>query len=128
MSFTKLQSTFWIYYSIWQVLFFFITIMGWVGFFESMFLKHFHSIYYCRAFDIGKNVRQMLVFWSVAVFILLDNIFNYTFNYWWEIVLCFLILYKILFWKRRLICMGLVCWVLWHLNLCRLFDAKSIFM
>ena len=23
---------------------------------------------------------------------------------------------------------GLVCWVLWHINLCRLFNAKSIFM
>ena len=23
---------------------------------------------------------------------------------------------------------GLVCWVLWHINLCRLFYAKSIFM
>ena len=23
---------------------------------------------------------------------------------------------------------GLVCWVLWHINLCMLFNAKSIFM
>ena len=23
---------------------------------------------------------------------------------------------------------GLVCWVLWHINLCRLFNAKTIFM
>ena len=23
---------------------------------------------------------------------------------------------------------GLVCWVLWHINICRLFNAKSIFM
>ena len=23
---------------------------------------------------------------------------------------------------------GLVCWVLWHINLCGLFNAKSIFM
>ena len=23
---------------------------------------------------------------------------------------------------------GLVCWVLWHINLCRLFNAKYIFM
>ena len=25
-------------------------------------------------------------------------------------------------------CSGLVCLVLWHINLCRLFNAKSIFM
>ena len=23
---------------------------------------------------------------------------------------------------------GLVCWVLWHINICRLLNAKSIFM
>ena len=27
-----------------------------------------------------------------------------------------------------LVWFGLVCWVLWHINLCRLFNAKSIFM
>ena len=29
---------------------------------------------------------------------------------------------------KSLIWFGLVCWVLWHINLCRLFNAKSIFM
>ena len=24
--------------------------------------------------------------------------------------------------------LGLICWVLWHINLCRLFNTKSIFM
>ena len=30
--------------------------------------------------------------------------------------------------KQKMILFGLVCWVLWHINLCRLFNAKSIFM
>ena len=36
---------------------------------------------------------------------------------------------KIFFhWKVFFIKFGLVCWVLWHISLCRLFNAKSIFM
>ena len=30
--------------------------------------------------------------------------------------------------KEGLVWFGLVCWVLWHINLCRLFNPKSIFM
>ena len=29
---------------------------------------------------------------------------------------------------KKLIWFGLVSWVLWHINLCKLFNAKSIFM
>ena len=36
--------------------------------------------------------------------------------------------YIVLFRLNSQILLGLVCWVLWHINLCRLFNAKSIFM
>ena len=44
-------------------------------FFESTFLKCFHLIYNCSAFDCVKKFDKCLfIGWSVAVFILLANI------------------------------------------------------
>ena len=46
-----------------------------------MFLIFFHLIYTCSAFGYGKKFNICLLpGWSSTVFILLVNIFNYTFN------------------------------------------------
>ena len=36
--------------------------------------------------------------------------------------------YYVHFWTNTLGKGWFVCWVLWHINLCRLFNAKSVFM
>ena len=52
-----------------------------------MFLKYFHLIYNCSAFGYGRKFDKcLLIGWSVAVFILLANIFNYTFNLFFNII------------------------------------------
>ena len=38
------------------------------------------------------------------------------------------IFFKLNYLRHRLVWFGLVWWVLWHINLCRLFNAKSSFM
>ena len=61
----------------------FFFLLGSVGsmLLESMFLIYFHLIYNCRAFDCSKKFdKSLLTGWSVTVFILLANIFNYMFN------------------------------------------------
>ena len=46
-----------------------------------MFLIYFHLIYNCSAIGCGKKFDKcLLTRWNVTVFILLANIFNYTFN------------------------------------------------
>ena len=63
---------------------------------------------------VKKLHKCLFTGWSVTVFILLANIFNYTFSLFINnivrepiidesLLLCFLFLYKILFWRRRLV-------------------------
>ena len=53
-------------------------------------------------------------------------------TWWWKWSKRFIDTKSCIFYTFKNICsfnlVGLVCWVLWHINLCRLFNAKSIFM
>ena len=86
-----------------------------------MFSIFSHRIYNCGAFGYDKKKFDicLLTGWSSTVFILLANIFDHTFNLFINNivrkpiiderpVLYFLPLYKILFWRRRLVWHGIL--------------------
>ena len=68
----------------------------------------------CPTFDNSKCIYLAVV----SVFDDVDYILNCSYNFF----LLWMLFLKVWF---SLVWFGLVCWVLWHINLCRLFNAKS---
>ena len=95
--------------------------LGCLYFAPKLFCFHCIRLLVClRAISPNLLVEFLLLFWNVMFCLYcfthsryLFNVPSFTSNFW-------------LISSSWIVCF--VCWVLWHINPCRLFNAKSIFM